>query len=86
MLKYISSNFSLITKLSKYIVDVYFSKTKLEKAIEKEDLEIVRILILKVHDKRILDSHLLAMNYELIKLLLENGADGNLQRRFRNIL
>ena len=75
MLKYLSDNFKLTVKLSKWIVDFYYSDSKLEKALIKQDLEIVKILISLVRNKNVLNKYLLIDNIDLTNLLLKNGAE-----------
>jgi ankyrin repeat protein len=72
-----------IVKLSKWIneelIKINYSDLKLEKALEKKDLELIKEIIYLNVDKNILNKYLIKYkyykNYELVKLLLENGAD-----------
>jgi ankyrin repeat protein len=89
-LKYLKT-FNLVIKLSRWIyeelIKINYNDLKLEKILEKRDLELIKesgcgledkVLIIHLNvDKNILNEHLIKYydNYELIKLLLENGAN-----------
>ena len=96
MLKYIVNNFKLISKLSKetneYLIkDIDQSDFKFKKAPEKEDLEIIKLLINKITDKSVINKCLSSVNkekifekaiesdynLEIIELLFENGTSKN---------
>jgi hypothetical protein len=89
-LKYLKT-FNIAVKLSRWIyeelIKINYSDLKLEKIFKKKDLEIIKesgygledeVLIIHLNvDKNILNKYLVKYynDYELVKLLLENGAD-----------
>src|SRR3982750_878448 len=79
-LKYLKK-YELIIKLSKWIneelIKINYIDLKLEKVLEKKDLEVIKEIIHLNENKNILNEYLANYcdDYEIIKLFLENGAD-----------
>src|SRR5580704_12154089 len=81
-LKYIkNNNYNLIIKLSKWIYEelilIKYNDSKLNKALEVEDIEVIKILINLVQNKNLLNKYMYKFinKIHILKLFLENGAN-----------